>query len=118
MDNFHRLEDIPEHDVNGMKMKVLSGKQNMVFWGELPAGSHAPRHQHPNEQITWLRSGRIEIRIGDDEVQTVEPGGILLIPAGVDHEAWYPVDCEIVEFFSPPRLDMFPAAADHPYALG
>ena len=43
----------------------------------------------------------------------------MLIPAGVEHETWYLEDCEIVEFFSPPRTDMFPAAsADNPYAQG
>ena len=116
MDHFHHLDKIPEHDLEGMKVKVLAGKQSMVFWGRLAAGMHVPRHQHPNEQITWLRSGRIESRIGDGEIETIEPGGIMLVPAGVDHEAWYPEECEIVEFFSPPRLDMFPAAAHHPYA--
>lgn len=118
MDYVHRLETIPEHDYQGMKVRVLAGKQSMVFFGKLPAGSHAPRHKHPNEQITWLRSGRIESQIDDGETQTIEPGGILLIPADTYHAAWYPEDCEIVEFFSPPRLDMFPAAAHHPYALG
>ncbi len=91
----------------------------MVFWGRLDGGTSAPRHSHPNEQITWLIKGRLKTAIGDEPETIVEAGQIMLIPAGVEHETWYLEDCEIVEFFSPPRTDMFPAAsADNPYAQG
>jgi hypothetical protein len=34
------------------------------------------------------------------------------------HEVWYREKCQIVEFFNPPRFDLFPAATHHPYAQG
>ena len=119
MGYIHMLADIPEHKRPVGKLKVLSGADNMVFWGKLDAGTIARRHSHPNEQITWLVSGRLATAIGDDPETIVEAGQIMLIPAGVEHETKYLTDCEIVEFFSPPRTDMFPSAsADNPYAQG
>ena len=56
-------------------------------------------------------------RIGDGETTEVGPGEALVIPGGVEHQSWYDEECTITEFFSPPRLDMFPAAARHPYAI-
>ena len=49
MGYIHTLADIPEHDRAVGKLKVLSGAQNMVFWGRLDGGTSAPRHSHPNE---------------------------------------------------------------------
>lgn len=117
MTYIHTLADIPEHVRPVGKLKVLSGTQNMVFWGKLDAGTMAPRHSHPNEQITWLLSGQLATTIGDEPYTIVEAGQIMVIPAGVSHETKYLTDCEIVEFFSPPRTDMFPeASARNPYA--
>jgi quercetin dioxygenase-like cupin family protein len=89
----------------------------MVFWLEVDAGSHIARHSHPNEQITWLLEGRFDIQIGDDPARSCGPGSVLLIPGNTPHEAWYREKCRIVEFFSPPRFDLFPAAAGNPYGL-
>ena len=117
MGPYHRIEDIPSHKVPVGELKVLSGKQGMVFFGTLAAGTEVPRHSHPNEQITIVHSGRMRYRIGDGEVTEVGPGEALVIPADVEHESWYDEECTITEFFSPPRLDMFPAAARHPYGI-
>lgn len=119
MGYIHTLADIPAHTRPVGRLKVLSGADNMVFWGQLDAGTMAARHSHPNEQITWLVKGRLATAIGDDPEVIVEAGQIMLIPAGVAHETKYLTDCEIVEFFSPPRTDMFPTASPaNPYATG
>lgn len=117
MGYIHTLADIPAHQRPVGKLRVLSGASNMVFWGALDAGTMAKRHSHPNEQITWLIAGRLATAIGDEPETIVEAGQIMVIPAGVEHETKYLTDCEIVEFFSPPRTDMFPtASAENPYA--
>ena len=119
MSNFHQLADIPAHEMEIGSVQVLRNDNTMVLWGKIDAGSHVPNHAHPNEQITWLMSGRLATAIGDDPETIVEAGQIMIIPAGVEHETKYLTDCEIVEFFSPPRTDMFPtASADNPYAAG
>lgn len=117
MPPFHNLEEIPFHSLPVGRVRVLAGKQLMVFWGDVDAGTAAPRHAHDNEQITWLVSGRMDFQVGDEPVRSCGPGTIVVVPANTMHEAWYREKCEIVEFFNPPRLDLFPAAAKHPYAV-
>ena len=117
MTYYHRLDNVPAHDFPFGKMQVLSGATNMVFWAKIDGGSHVERHNHPNEQITWVRKGRVDYRIDDGEIEVCEAGSLITIPANVFHESWYVEDCEIVEFFSPPRLDIFPGAATNPYGV-
>ena len=117
MSNFHQLADIPVHEREVGKLRVLAGQQSMVLWANIDAGSHVPNHSHPNEQITWLVKGKLDYVLGTGEEQTCEGGTVLVIPGGVDHEVWYREDCEIVEFFSPPRTDLFPALATSPYGV-
>ncbi len=117
MSNFHQLEEIPVHDRDLGKLQILAGKQSMVLWGKIDAGGHVPKHSHPNEQIVWLVSGKLDYVLGTGEEQTCEGGTVLVVQGGVEHEVWYREDCELVEFFSPPRTDMFPVSPDNPYGL-
>jgi quercetin dioxygenase-like cupin family protein len=89
-------------------MRSLTGDKLTVMWGRRAAGARTAKHSHPHEQIAWLVSGRMDCRIGDDPVQSVEPGTTFLIPGGVEHEFWYREDCVILEIFSPPRHDLLP----------
>ena len=108
----------------GAQLQVITGQPEGygtpgIASGEGYAGTMAPRHSHPNEQITWLMRGRLATAIGEEPETIVEAGQIMVIPAGVEHETRYLTDCEIVEFFSPPRTDMFPTASPaNPYATG
>ncbi len=117
MTRYHRLGDIPFHETPFGRLRLLAGQQLMVFWGEMDAGSHVPRHSHPNEQITWLVSGRMDFQIDGEPPRSCGPGTVVNVPANVMHETWYREKCEIVECFNPPRLDLFPAAADNPYGV-
>ena len=117
MSNFHQLADIPVHNLEIGDVQILRGDNTMVLWGKLDAGSHVPNHSHPNEQITWLVKGKLDYVLGSGEEKTCEAGTVLVIPGGVEHEVWYREDCEIVEFFSPPRTDLFPALATSPYGV-
>jgi quercetin dioxygenase-like cupin family protein len=117
MSVFHKLEEIPVHKFPVGDLRVIAGKQAMVFWAKIPAGGHTDAHQHPNEQITWVVSGRVDYKLETGEEKSCGPGTVLVIPGGIVHESWYREDCEIVEFFSPPRLDLFPAAASNPYGV-
>lgn len=94
-------------------MHRLIGDKLTVMWGQRGKGTQAPRHSHPHEQIAWLVSGRLDVRIGDGPVETLEAGTAFLIPGNVEHEFWYREDCEIVEIFAPPRHDLFPGGR-HP----
>jgi len=37
--------------------------------------------------------------------QTIKPGDVAVIPGGVEHEAFFPEDTEVIDFFAPVRKD-------------
>lgn len=117
MTNFHKLQDIPAHKIPVGSLQMLAGAQLMVFWADVDANTHAAKHAHPHEQITWLVEGKMDYQIGDGPVQSLEAGSVLLVPGNTPHEAWYREKCRIVEFFNPPRFDLFPAAQANPYGV-
>ena len=117
MSSFHQLADIPVHEMEFGTLKLLRNDNTQVLWGKMKAGGHVPNHSHPNEQITWLMKGRFDYKFGTGEEATCHAGSLVLIPGGIEHEVWYREDCEIVEFFSPPRTDMFPELANNPYGV-
>jgi quercetin dioxygenase-like cupin family protein len=49
-------------------------------------------------------SGAIRFRIGTEE-RAVKPGDIAVIPGGIEHEAFFPEDTEVIDFFAPVRDD-------------
>ncbi|MCB9450064.1 MAG: cupin domain-containing protein [Anaerolineaceae bacterium] len=63
-----------------------------------------PEHQHKNDQVGYVISGRLEITVGND-VHVCLPGESYAIPGGVHHSARALVDCVIIDCFSPPRDD-------------
>ena len=75
----------------------------MVYW-RMKAGAHAAGHQHPQEQFVWLIKGAIRLRIGAEE-RAIRPGDIAVIPGGIEHEAFFPEDTEVIDFFAPVRED-------------
>jgi quercetin dioxygenase-like cupin family protein len=102
----HRnLASIPEeHITDKITRKVISGKQGMMVWWRFEAGGHAAAHKHPHEQISWMIKGRMDLRIGDEK-RSMVAGDIAVIPGGVEHEAFFPEETEIVDFFAPVRAD-------------
>ncbi len=108
MVTFSQVDKLPALKLPGGVMYRLMGEKLTVMWGKRAKGSQTAKHSHPHEQIAWLMSGKLECRIGDGPLQTLEAGTTFLIPGGIEHEFWYAEDCEIVEIFSPPRHDLFP----------
>jgi quercetin dioxygenase-like cupin family protein len=115
MSVFHDLDKIPPLKRQYGDSRILSGTQGMTVWARMNAGVHIAAHQHPNEQTTWVMSGRMECKLENGEQKICGPGDLMLIPGGVVHEVWYLDECEIVEFFTPPRFDLYPAAQNDPY---
>ncbi len=102
---FGSLTAIKEERINDkITRRVLAGEKGMIVWWKVKAGAHAAAHTHPHEQIFWMLKGRMEFRLGDER-RVVGPGELAVIPGGVEHEAWWPEDCEVIDVFSPPRED-------------
>jgi len=105
MQGFHALENLPEERVTDkISRRTLAGEREMIVWWSMKAGAHAAAHYHPHEQIFWMLSGRMDFRMGDER-RTCRAGDVGVIPGGVEHEAWFPEDTEVVDVFAPPRED-------------
>jgi quercetin dioxygenase-like cupin family protein len=102
---FDKLASVPEEQITDkIRRRVVSGKQGtMVYWS-IKAGALAAAHKHPHEQFVWMVKGTMDFRIGDEK-RTMKPGDVAVIPGGVEHEAYFPEDSEVIDFFAPVRED-------------
>lgn len=111
---FEKLASVPEERISDkISRRVMSGRQGMLVSWRMKAGAHAAAHKHPHEQIVFMISGQMDFRIGGEK-RSMHAGDIAVIPGGVEHEGFFPVDTEVVDFFAPPRED-FLAGGPPPY---
>jgi len=105
LSGFASLATLPEERVTDkISRKIAAGDQEMIVWWSMKAGAHATAHKHPNEQIAWMLKGKMEIRLGSER-RSCGPGDVVVIPGGIEHEAFFPEDSEVIDVFSPPRED-------------
>lgn len=105
MRGFLSLDRVPEEQVTPLiRRRIVTGEKEMIVFWRMKAGAHAAAHRHPHEQIFFMLSGTMEFRLGD-ETRTCGPGEAGVIPGGVEHEAWFTEDTEVIDVFSPPRED-------------
>lgn len=97
------LEKVTEQ----LDRKLLTGDRVMLAQVFLKQGCIVPRHQHENEQLTYILEGALRFWIGEDErqEQIVRAGEVLHIPSNVWHKAEALDDTLDVDVFSPPRQD-------------
>lgn len=105
---FYRWEELPLEEMSPtIARKLITGERMMLAHVYLKKGALVPKHQHENEQLTYILEGALHFRIGDDlsEEVTVRAGEVLHIPSNVPHEARALEDTLDVDVFSPPRAD-------------
>lgn len=105
---FFRWDDMPRERVTGLlERRIITGDDMMLTHVYLQKGCIVPRHQHVNEQFTYILSGALRFRIGEDGAEeiVVGAGEVLHIPSNVWHEAEALEDTLDVDVFSPPRTD-------------
>ena len=103
-----RWQDLPLETLSPtISRKLITGDRMMIAHVYLKKGAHVPRHQHENEQLTYILEGALRFRIGEDlsEEQIVRAGEVLFIPSNVWHEAEAIEDTLDVDVFNPPRQD-------------
>jgi quercetin dioxygenase-like cupin family protein len=102
---FDKLASVPEEQITDkISRRVISGQQGTLVYWRMKAGAHAAAHQHLPEQFVWVIKGAIRLRIGTEE-RTIKPGDVAVISGGVEHEAFFPEDTEVIDFFAPVRED-------------
>ena len=98
--------EIPSYDLwdGQVRLKAFQGSNTMLVLNEIDKGAGAPLHNHPNEQITYIVSGRLRFMV-DGREHTLGPGELVVIPAYMEHSAEALEDTFTVESFGPTRAD-------------
>ena len=105
---WYRWEEMPREQVSPMlDRKLITGERMMMAHVYLKKGCVVPRHQHENEQLTYILDGALRFWIGADEKKDVivRAGEVLHIPSMVWHKAEAIEDTLDLDVFSPPRQD-------------
>ena len=105
---FYRWNDVTLENVAPLlDRRLITGEHMMLAHVLLKKGCVVPRHQHHNEQFTYILTGALRFWIGEDERQEliVRTSEVLHIPSFVWHKAEALEDTLDVDVFSPPRED-------------
>ena len=112
----HRWTDIPEESMKGsITRRMISGEQAMIAQIVLKKGDAVPRHSHHNEQLTYVITGKLRLRLGEqgEREVVVAAGEVLVIPPNLPHSAEALEDTLDVDVFSPPREDWLSRTDDY-----
>ena len=113
---FHRWSDMPLETVTPLlDRRLITGEQMMLAHVYLKKGCIVPRHQHHNEQFTYILEGTLRFWLGDDGERVVDlhAGEVLHIPSMAWHKAEALEDTLDVDVFSPPREDWINKTDDY-----
>jgi len=103
-----RWSEVPLETVTDqISRKLITGQGMMLAQVFIKKGAIVPRHQHHNEQFTYILEGGLRFYMGEDgaEVIDVMAGEVLHIPSNVWHKAEALEDTLDVDIFNPPRED-------------
>ena len=113
---FYRWEDMPREKLSDvLERRLITGDRMMLSHVYLKKGAIVPRHNHENEQLTYILEGGLRFWIGEDELQVIDvlAGEVLHIPSLVFHKAEALEDTLDVDVFSPPRQDWLDKTDDY-----
>ena len=82
----------------------VTGERSTVAVMVLKTGCVVPTHEHESEQLTWVRSGRLQLDLGEERF-VIPAGSVLRIPSNLPHSATALEACEVVDVFGPRRED-------------
>ena len=105
---WYAWNEMPRETVSPMlDRRLITADRMMLAHVYLKKGCIVPKHQHENEQLTYILEGALRFWIGDDESQEVivRAGEVLHIPSMVFHKAEALEDTLDVDIFDPPRQD-------------
>jgi quercetin dioxygenase-like cupin family protein len=115
----YRWDDLAREELNPLiGRRLITGEQMMIAHVYLAKGAVVPKHDHHNEQITYILEGRLRFWLGDDEGEVVDVGAgeVLTIPPHLPHKAEALEDTLDVDVFTPPREDWL--SGDDSYLRG
>jgi unsaturated pyranuronate lyase len=112
----YRWEDLPREALNPLiGRRLITTERMMLAHVYLEQGSIVPRHEHENEQLTYILEGKLRFWLGDDESEIVDvaAGEVLHIPSQLPHKAEALETTLDVDIFCPPRADWLDGSDDY-----
>ncbi len=106
-------DEIASYEIaSGLFFRPFYAENISLNFVTFPPESGFPMHVHPEEQVSIVREGHMEITIGDDTFE-VRPGDVIHFPPNVPH-AGRTLDegCRLIDIFSPPRTGIMDVIAD------
>lgn len=101
----HKLNEVPvEHVTDLFSRQFFTGEKITMAFLTIKKGCVVPTHSHDSEQFSYVISGALHFKIGDEEV-TVRAGELVEIPSNVPHSAVAVEDMTGIDVFSPIRAD-------------
>ena len=99
-------EQVPITELGrGALSHLVWGKNIMVSFLTMKAGSTFELHSHPQEQIMIVIDGYID-EVIEDKIYRVQKGDLILFPPNIKHGGFIrEVDCKVIDIFSPVRED-------------
>jgi len=104
--NFDEMES--EAIGDGIKRKWFHGDLGQMTIFNLEKDAHIPWHKHPNEQITYIMSGKVKIKTiidGKEQFLEVGAGEVIVFPENVPHEFWALEETVDLDVHVPVRQD-------------
>lgn len=98
------MDDYPVYEIaEGVLFCPVFGRNLSLNFVSFPPGSGFPAHTHPEEQISIVRDGYMDITVGDIR-RRVQPGDVIVFPSNVPHSGRTTDEaCRLIDIFSPPR---------------
>jgi quercetin dioxygenase-like cupin family protein len=112
----YRWEDLPREALNPLiGRRLITTERMMLAHVYLEQGSIVPRHEHENEQLTYILEGKLRFWLGDGESEVVDvrAGEVLHIPSHLPHKAEALETTLDVDIFCPPRADWLDGSDDY-----
>lgn len=108
--------DLPSVElVPGLEFRPVVAERMMVNFVHYRPHTEAPRHAHPEEQVTFVIDGEFEFDL-DGDVRIMRRGTAVVVPPFVPHGArTLDGTCFEIDVFDPPRgalLEILRAAED------
>lgn len=85
-----------------LTLRPFAGQNLMVVRVEGKAGTVAPSHSHPHEQMTLVERGAVRLKVDGQPVEA-GTGELVHIPSGAEHEAELLEDSVFYDIFHPVR---------------
>ena len=104
----YRWDDLPKEELKpDLGRRLIATDRMMLAHVYMEPRCIVPKHEHENEQLTYILEGTLRFWLGEDESEVVDvhAGEVLHIPSGLPHRAEALERTLDVDIFCPPRQD-------------